>query len=300
MSTPPTTTKAWTHSARGPLRSVLSLNPSHPLPPFPPPDQSQEWLLLRVAYAALNPGDIIGITLMPALIRSGPARTAAVPGFDLTGVVEDVWTPSSSQDQHAPTQSRFQKGDRVIAFPPFDHKRTHGVGALQGLVPIPAKYAVRLPEGKSLRDGAGLMLAGCVALQQVDETGLRQGQRVLVNGASGGIGTAAVQIARETVGREGFVVAVCSGRNVEMVRGLGADEVLDYTEYKDLAEELGRRYGGEKFDVVLDTYGSQALFNGCAGFLKEEGVYDAASIGYEGYGFWALLMSGLTLLWNGV
>ncbi|KAK0619745.1 hypothetical protein B0T14DRAFT_554897 [Immersiella caudata] len=293
---------AWAHSARGLPRTVLTLNPSHPVPPFPPTspaDQSQEWLLLRVAYAAIHPGDVIGMALMPAIVRSGPARTAAVPGYDITAVVEDVWTPStSSQDEVV--QPRFQKGDKVIAFPPFDHIRTHGIGALQGIVPIPAKYAVKAPEGKSLRESAGLLLSGCTALQQVDETGLKSGQRVLVNGASGGVGTYALQIARETVGREGFVVAVCSGRNVEMVKGLGADEVLDYTQYADLAGELEKRYGGEKFDAVLDAYGSQALFSRCAGFLKEDRIYDAASIGYDGFDFWSVFTAGMTLFWNRV
>ena len=137
----------------------------------------------------------------------------------------DVWTPAAQEGGATTVESRFQKGDSVIAFVIFDHIRTRGVGGLQGLIAVPAKYVVKLPEGKTLRDGAGLLLAGCTALQQVEETGIKEGSRVLVNGASGGIGTAAVQIARAVVGREGLVVGVCSGRNVEMVKGLGADEV---------------------------------------------------------------------------
>jgi len=82
LVTIPPTTKAWTYSSRGAPRAVLTLNQSHPVPPFPPTlpaDQSSEWLLLRVAYAALNPGDVLGMAVMPVMVRSGPARTAAVP-----------------------------------------------------------------------------------------------------------------------------------------------------------------------------------------------------------------------------
>lgn len=85
---------------------------------------------------------------------------------------------------------------------------------------------------------------------------------------------------------------------------MGADtwggQVIDYTEYEDLAGELTRRYGAEPFDVVLDAYGNQELFNYCAGFLKPEGVYDAASIHYEGYALWSVFKAGMTLLWNGL
>lgn len=300
----PTTTKAWTYSARGLPRSALSLTPSHPLPPFPPsPTPSEEWLLIHISYAALNPGEVINMALVPTLMRSAPARTATVPGADFTGVVLDVWTPTSSSPS-TPTpdtvESRFQKNDPVIGFITFSHALSTGVGALQEYIVLPAKYVVKLPEGKNLKEAAGLLLTGCTALQQVEETSLKPGQRVLVNGASGGIGTAAVQIARAAVGREGVVVGVCSGRNAAVVKGLGVDEVIDYTQYKDLAGELTRRYGGEKFDVILDAYGSQPLLNYCAGFLKEEGVYDAAGAAYDGYGFWPLFMAGMVLLWNKV
>jgi len=233
----PTTSRAWTYGPRGLPHDVLTLQASHPTPPFPPSnpvDQNEEWLFLRVAYAALNPGDVMVMAAMPALARSGPARTAAVPGYDVTATVLDVWTPASSSSPLSTIATtstagkatpRFSKGDEVVAFIIFDHIRTHGVGGLQEVISIPAKYAVRLPEGKTLRGGAGLLLTACTALQQLVESDVARGQRVLVNGASGGVGTAAVQVARAVVGPEGFVVGVCSGRNVEMVSGLGADEV---------------------------------------------------------------------------
>jgi len=135
----------------------------------------------------------------------------------------------------------------------------------------------------------------------------------------------ALQLARHAVGPTGFVVAISSERNLQLLRELGADEVLDYTSFHsttELAKELTRRYGirngtdgntntntntntdngddNKMFNVVLDTYGSQELYNACAGFLKRGGMYDAAGIHYGEYALWPVLKSGLTLLWNAV
>ncbi|KAK0658703.1 hypothetical protein QBC41DRAFT_331854 [Cercophora samala] len=177
-----------------------------------------------------------------------------------------------------------------------------GIGGLQKVVPIPAKYCVKLPQGKKLIEGAGLMLAGCTALLQVRQAGVKRGDRVLVVGASGGVGSAALQMVRDAVGSGGYVVAVCSGRNVELVKGLGADEVVDYTQHGDLSGYLSGRFGGEgRFDHVIDGYGNQELYKNCAGFLKEEGVYEAAGIHYTSYRYWDLFKSvvtiGLNLVW---
>ena len=220
-----TTTKAWTYSRGGLPREALSLTHSHSVPAFPPPGCTEPWLLLAVSHAALNPGDVVTMAVLPAaLVRpSGPARTAAVPGYDLTATVLEACYP----DTETGTDARrvFSAGDDIVAFVTFDWMRTRGVGGLQGVVAVPARFAVRLPAGRTKREAAGLLLTGCTALQQVRETGVAVGQRVLVHGASGGVGTMAVQMARQAVGAGGMVVGVCSGRNAELVRGLGADEV---------------------------------------------------------------------------
>lgn len=108
------------------------------------------------------------------------------------------------------------------------HLLKSGQGGLQGIVALPPRYAVRIPEGKTTKDAAGLLLAGCTADVQVSEAGIKPGQRVLVIGASGGVGSMAVQMVREKVGpvgEGGWVVGVCSGKNEGMVKGLGVDEV---------------------------------------------------------------------------
>ena len=107
-----------------------------------------------------------------------------------------------------------------------------GTGALAEVVRVPALYVVTKPEGKSFADAAGCMLAGLTARQMVMESGAKEGDRVLVNAASGGIGTMVVQMVRKIVGEKGYVVGICSGKNVEMVKGLGADEVSSSTQYR--------------------------------------------------------------------
>jgi hypothetical protein len=121
----------------------------------------------------------------------------------------------------------------VVCIIPFGHGMATGAGALQGVLALPARWAVKLPDSPApegslqnpLRDTAGLFLAGITAYIQVKECDLQRGQKVLVVGASGGVGHMAVQLAREKVGKEGLVVGVCSGRNEELVNGLGANEV---------------------------------------------------------------------------
>lgn len=92
-----------------------------------------------------------------------------------------------------------------------------------------SECVVRAPEGKRGEEVAGLGIAGCTALLLVEKAGLKRGDCVLVNGASGGIGHMVVQMVREAVGESGRVVAICSERDGKgnMVRGLGADEVGD-------------------------------------------------------------------------
>jgi len=108
------------------------------------------------------------------------------------------------------------------------HLKT-GAGALAEYVAVESQCVVGTPEGKQGEEVAGLGVAGCTALLLVEKAGLKRGDSVLVNGASGGVGHMVVQMVREVVGESGRVVAVCSegGGNGEMVRGLGADEVGD-------------------------------------------------------------------------
>ncbi|KAK3326617.1 hypothetical protein B0H66DRAFT_166232 [Apodospora peruviana] len=300
----PKTTKAWIYTQAGLPRKTLTLTTNLPYPVFPPvlpSNPEEEWLLVRVSYAALNPGEVIVMNLLPTFLRS-TASAQKVPGYDLVGTVLDVWSPPSTSPESV---RLFKKDDLVVAFLILSHLLAHSHvtgGALQEVVAIPAKYAVRVPDTKSPRDAAGLLLTGCTAAQMATESSIQFGDRVLVYGASGGVGSMAVQLARLAVGSYGTVVGVCSTRNVELVKELGADEVIDYTLFSGAVEdELVRRFGDDrKFDAVIDAFGSQRTYKRCAGFLREEGVYSAAGVHATGYGYGAVLGAGLVMLANAV
>lgn len=216
------TSQAWTFQSRGLPWDVLSLT-TVPTPTLPPPvplpsdvPSTEEWLLIKVAFAGLNPGAIFQMTLLPSFMRKG----AAVPEMDLSGVVVDVWHPDADN-----AKPRFSRGDKVVAMLPASHSIPTGTGALAEYVRIPARYACLKPETASFGDAAGVMLPGLTAHQLVQESGAKVGNRVLANAASGGIGTLVVQMVRRAVGPSGFVVGICSGGNADMVKSLGADEV---------------------------------------------------------------------------
>lgn len=140
--------------------------------------------------------------------------------------------------------TRFKPGDEVYG------DTFHRSGTFAEYVCVPAGQMAHKPANLTFEEAAALPLAANTALMGLrDVAEVRSGQRVLVNGASGGVGTFAVQIAR-SYGAE--VTAVCSTRNVELVRELGADHVVDYTR-EDFT------LGGQRFDVVFDLVANRSL-----------------------------------------
>jgi NADPH:quinone reductase-like Zn-dependent oxidoreductase len=198
--------------------------------PVPGPGQ----LLVRVRAASVNPLDWHYMRGSPYFMRlmSGIGRPADTRlGVDFAGVVEAV----------GEAVSRFAPGDEVFggaggAFAEYVLVRESG--------PVAAK-----PPNVTFEEAASVPIAALTALQALRDHGrLEAGQKVLVNGASGGVGTFAVQIAK-SMGAE--VTGVCSTRNVEMVRAIGADHVIDYTQEDYTAS--GRRY-----DLVVDMVGNHS------------------------------------------
>jgi NADPH:quinone reductase-like Zn-dependent oxidoreductase len=191
-------------------------------------------VLVRVRAAGLHIGDCFGVRGSPLLMRMmtglfKPKR--GVPGFDVAGQVEAV----------GKNVKRFQPGDEVF-------------GACDGACAEVAKTgASRLalkPANLSFEEAAALPTSGVAALRGLRDAGkIQAGQKVLINGASGGVGTFAVQIAR-SFGAE--VTGVCSAANVDLVRSIGADHVLDYT--REDFTQLGPR-----FDLILDNIENRAL-----------------------------------------
>ena len=163
--------------------------------------------------------------LCPSIFRTKPC----IPELDFSGKI-------ASLGPDVPKGRQLEKGMHVFGsvLVPAHLK---GAGTLSEFVAVEAKGAVKMPEVKGkgewkMENGAekaaGLGVSGCTALVMMEEAekrGLREGMRVLVNGASGGIGTMVVQLVKKTVGKSGQVVAICSGKNVDLVKKLGADEV---------------------------------------------------------------------------
>jgi NADPH:quinone reductase-like Zn-dependent oxidoreductase len=152
------------------------------------------------------------LTLLPSYLLSKPT----IPELDFSGTILSVG--SSVRPELVP-------GTAVFGTVHASMKFKTGVGSLAEYVVVDHDACVKKPENCSWEEASGLGVAGCSAVELVDLAKLKEGDRVVVNGASGGIGGFVVQLAKLAVGESGKVVAICSGRNMKMVKELGADEV---------------------------------------------------------------------------
>src|SRR5512132_169847 len=198
------------------------------------PEVTDDGLLVRVRAASVNRVDWYDVTGTPWIARPmtglrGPE--SRFTGRDFAGTVEAVGNRVTD----------LRPGDEV-----FGGKK--GGGSFAEYIGVLADVA-RKPPGLTFEEAAAVPVAALTALQGLRDHGqLQPGQKVLVNGASGGVGTFAVQIAK-ALGAE--VTGVCSTRNVEQARSLGADHVIDYT-----AEDFTRT--GQRYDLILDIAGSKS------------------------------------------
>jgi NADPH:quinone reductase-like Zn-dependent oxidoreductase len=232
---------------------------------LPKPQPRANELLVRVHAASVNPLDWHYVSGRPYLVRTdsgfGAPHNPAL-GVDFAGTVE-----ATGSAVHG-----FKAGDEV-----FGGKR----GAFAEYVAVPADRAFALkPANVSFEQAAAVPIAGVTALQGLRDKGhVHAGQRVLINGASGGVGTLAVQIAK-AYGAD--VTGVCSARNVDMVRSIGADHVIDYTK-EDFTQ------GNVRYDVILDTVGNHGPLE-LRRALTKDGT--AVLIGGPNNGNWVGPMTG--------
>jgi NADPH:quinone reductase-like Zn-dependent oxidoreductase len=200
------------------------------------PVNDEDGVLVRVAAASVNPldwhfmrGQPYVMRLMFGLRRPKSSR----PGVDVSGRVEAV-------------------GANVTQFRPGDEVFGGCGGAFAEYVSGAEKCFVPKPAGLTFEQAAAIPVAGCTALQALRDHGhLQPGQKVLINGAAGGVGTFAVQIAK-ALGAD--VTGVCGTRNLDLVRSIGADQVVDYT-----AQDFTRR--GQKYDLIVDAVGNRSLLD---------------------------------------
>jgi 2-desacetyl-2-hydroxyethyl bacteriochlorophyllide A dehydrogenase len=196
------------------------------------PTPGDDDVLIRVHAAGVNAGDWILLRGQPFPVRlmAGLRRPKhPILGADVAGRVEAVGR----------NVTELQPGDEV-----FGDLSDSGYGAFAEYVAVPAHAVTRKPAAMSFARAAAVPSAALTALHGLrDEAQVQPGQRVLVNGASGGVGTFAVQIAKAL---GAVVTGVTSTRNLELVRSLGADHVVDYTQ-----EDFTR--AGQRYDVILDA-----------------------------------------------
>ena len=196
-------------------------------------------VLVRVQAASANAGDwhLLRGTPLPFRLIAGVRKPKfTIIGNDIAGSVEAVGR----------NVTKFRPGDEV-----FGELSRCGFGAYAEFAAAPEKALALKPANLSFEEAASIPTAGCTALQGLRQGRIARGQRVLINGASGGVGTFAVQIAK-SFGTE--VTAVCSTRNVDAVRSIGADHVLDYT--KDDFAAIGQRY-----DLILAANGDRSIWD---------------------------------------
>lgn len=212
------------------------------LPPIKP-DQ----LLVKVYASSINPVEWKMRKGMLKLLTG--SRFPIILGFDVSGEVIEV---GSQVTQFKPGDLVYARLDQLTG------------GAYAEYAAVAEKVAALKPTNITHEQAAAVPLAAMTALQALrDEGQLKAGQKVLINGASGGVGTFAVQIAK--VLGAAVVTGVCGSKNLELVKSLGADFVIDYTK-QDFTKDSA------KYDIVFDVVGNRSLSD-CKSVLQPHGIY---------------------------
>ncbi|MGB7248166.1 MAG: NAD(P)-dependent alcohol dehydrogenase [Phormidesmis sp.] len=211
------------------------------------PTIQSDQLLVKVFASSINPIEWkMRKGMLTLLTGSGFPLTL---GFDVSGEVIEVGTQVT----------RFKPGDLIYAC----MNQLTG-GAYAEYAAVSEKVAALKPTNMTHEEAAAVPLAGMTALQALrDEGTFESGQKVLINGASGGVGTYAVQIAK-LLGAS-TIAGVCSNKNVELVKNLGADSVIDYTQQDFTKSSV-------KYDIVFDVVGNRSLSE-CKSVLQPQGIY---------------------------
>jgi NADPH:quinone reductase-like Zn-dependent oxidoreductase len=217
------------------------------------PTPKEDEVLVKIYAATVTPGDAIIVKGEPFPVRfwSGLLEPKhKIPGKEMAGRVEAVGR----------NVTQFQPGDEV-----FGDLSVCGLGAFAEYVSVPENAIALKPANLTFEEAAAVPESAVVALQGLRDKGkIQPGQKVLINGTSGGVGSFAVQIAK-SFGAE--VTAVCSTRNLDMARSLGADHVIDYTQ-EDFTQN------GQQYDLILAVNGYHPISD-YRRALSPKGIYVA-------------------------
>ena len=226
-------------------------------------------VLVRVRATTVNRTDCATIRAKPFFMRivTGLLRPKRqVPGTEFAGDVEAIGKDVSS----------LKVGDSVFGFDDM------GTGAHAEYLTVPADRAMAMPDSTTYEQAAASLEGAHYAYNFINKVQLEKGDKALVNGATGAIGSAAVQLLRY-FGAD--ITAVCATRHMELVTSLGANRVIDYTK-SDFTKE------DERYDFVFDTVGKSSFFK-CKRLLKPGGVYMSSDLGYMAQNLFLPLVTAL-------
>ncbi len=223
---------------------------------IPKPVPGDNEVLIRVHATTVNRTDYAKIRAIPflAILFNGLfAPKKQTPGTEFAGIIEAVGKKVSS----------LELGDKVFGF------SDQGSGSHAQYMTILEDKAITIPDNITYEQAAASIEGAHYAYNAVNKVNLKKGQKVLVNGATGAIGSAAVQLLKYF---DINVTAVCATKNVELVKSLGASKVIDYTK-EDFTKD------DQKYNFVFDAVGKSSFFK-CKRLLKSGGIYISSDLGY--------------------
>jgi NADPH:quinone reductase-like Zn-dependent oxidoreductase len=276
----PSTMRAWTYTRRGLPSEIVQLDTHFKAPSLS--DVGPNHVLVKISYACMN-GDVASImqalplqplSFWPKKKKKNKQARVTIPELEFSGTVVAVGKKVRS------ARPDLQPGTLVLGgCRPTDYLR-RGRGTLAEYTIAPAAWVAPIhptamdgeagspPLNLSLAEASGIGGVGSTAIQILDLSRLKTGDKVLINGGSSGSGVMMIQVARHVVGNTGCIVATCSAANAELIKSLGADEVIDYRQHHPLHEYLrASPHSQQPFDAIIDCIGVQDLYTHSPAYL---------------------------------